>query len=302
MKELIRKIFNKAGYDIVKTNLHSDSRAGKSVAVQVGDFTVYMPGNNPHISTYKYRPNANNLLGILAAYVAPKYPDMSLIDIGANVGDTVAVVKTNIDIPVIGIEGDPVSFQYLERNTKQFKNITAIKEFLGEKRETMQVTLEKTGWNTTLIPTEKKGQEVSLKTLDEVLTEYKVSENNIKVLKIDTEGFDTIILRGANDLLSKHKPVLFFEYNRANMDAIHEDGLSTLLSLEKYGYHSVIFFDNYGRYMITIPINQYDLIKQLHYYSEDEVSQVGYFDLCLFHEQDKDIAQKFTEKVAGYQL
>lgn len=299
MKELIRKLFNKAGYDIVKTALHSDSKAGKSVKVQVGNFPIYLPGNNPHISTYTHRPNANNLLGILAAHVAPKYPDMQLIDIGANVGDTIAVVKTAIDIPVIGIEGDAISYQYMERNTKQFQNITLIKEFLGEKQQTIQVSMEKTGWNNTLIPTEKNGQEILLKTLDEVLEEHQVADKNIKVLKIDCEGFDTIILRGAGELLEKHKPALFFEYNRVNMDAIKEDGLSTLFALEKFGYHSVIFFDNYGRYMLSTPLNQHELIRQLHYYSEDSVSQVGYFDVCLFHENDQDIAQKFTESVAN---
>lgn len=300
MKELIRKLFNRAGYDIVKTDLHSESKAGKSVKVQVGNFPIFLPGNNPHISTYTHRPNANNLLGILAAHVAPKYPDMQLIDIGANVGDTAAVVKTNIDIPVIAIEGDPISYQYLERNTKQFRDMTLIKEFLGEEKKTIHVNLEKTGWNTTLIPTDNKGQEISLKTLDEVLVEHNVMDKNIKVLKIDCEGFDTIILRGAGELLEKHKPVLFFEYNRVNMEAIKEDGLSTLFALEKFGYRSVIFFDNYGRYILTTPINHHELIRQLHYYSEDSISQVGYFDVCLFHENDTDIAQTFTQSVAGY--
>ncbi|MES2005960.1 MAG: FkbM family methyltransferase [Bacteroidota bacterium] len=300
MKELLRKLFNKAGYDIIKTPLHSDSKAGTSVKVQVGNFPIYLPGNNPHISTYTFRPDANNLLGILAAQVAPKYPDMHLIDIGANVGDTAAVVKTNVDIPVIAIEGDPISFQYLERNTQQFRGMTLIKEFLGEEKQTIHVNLEKTGWNTTLIPTKNTGQEISLKTLDEVLVEYKVMDVTIKVLKIDCEGFDTIILRGSGDLLLKHKPVLFFEYNRVNMDAIKEDGLSTLFALERFGYKSVIFFDNYGRYMLTTPISQHELIRELHYYSEDSISQIGYFDVCLFHENDADIAKKFTQRVAGY--
>jgi FkbM family methyltransferase len=299
MKELIRKLFNKLGYDIVKTPSHSDSQAGRSVKVQVGNFPVYFSGNNPLINAYKYRADANSLLGKLAAHLAPKYPDMYLIDIGANVGDTIAIVKTAIDIPVIAIEGDPGAYEYLEKNTKQFQHVTLIKEFLGEQKQTIRVNLEKTGWNTTLVPTENKGQEVSLKTLDEALEEHQVADENIKVLKIDCEGFDTIILRGAGALLKKHRPALFFEYNRVNMDVIKEDGLATLFALEKFGYHSVIFFDNYGRYILTTPLNQHELIRQLHYYSEDCVSQVGYFDVCLFHENDKDIAQKFIEGVAN---
>lgn len=298
MRTLIRKLLNKVGYDIIKVNVHDESKAGLVKKVVVGKFTIDMPGNNPQISTYKYRPDANDLLGILAVHVAAKYPGMTLIDIGANVGDTIAVIKTAIETPIIGIEGDPISYGFLERNTKQFKDITILKEFLGEKRQTLQVALEKSGWNTTLIPTENKsGQSLSLKTLDEVLEENQLAGKNSKILKVDTEGFDTIILRGAGGLIQQHHPVIFFEYNRANMEAIQEDGLSTLFSLEKYGYSSVIFFDNYGRYMLTTPLSQQELIRQLHQYSEDNVSQIGYYDVCLFHDSDADIAKTFTEWV-----
>jgi FkbM family methyltransferase len=298
MRRLIRQLLNKAGYDIIKINEHADSKAGKKAKVQVGKFFIEMPGNNRQISTYKYRPETNNLLGTLSVCVASKYPNVCAVDIGANVGDTIAIIKSAIDIPVIGIEGDPVTFKFLETNTKQFHDVTILKEFLGEKRQTLQVEMEKSGWNTTLIPTNDKGQELSLKTLDEVLEENKLANPDIKILKVDTEGFDTIIIRGTTGLLQKNAPVLFFEYNKTNMDAIGEDGLGTLLSLEKYGYLSAIFFDNYGRYMLSTPLNQHELIRQLHHYSDDNDSRVGYYDICLFHENDSDIAKKFIEEVA----
>ncbi len=299
MRKIIRQLLNKAGYDIIKVNVHNDSKAGQIKKVKVGKFMIDMPGNNVQISTYKYRPDANDLLGTLSTCVAKKYPSLCAIDIGANVGDTIAVIKSAIDIPVIGIEGDPVSFKFLQSNTRQFSQVTVLQQFLGDKKQTLQVELEKSGWNTTLIPTENKGQELSLKTLDEVLEENQLATQNIKILKVDTEGFDTIIIRGATSLIQKQSPVIFFEYNKTNMEAIGEDGMSTLLSLEKYGYHSVIFFDNYGRYMLSTPINQYELIRQLHHYSDDNHSQVGYYDVCLFHESDNDIAKKFIDSVAS---
>lgn len=299
MRKFIRQLLNKAGYDIIKINVHDERKAGKVQKVQVGKFLIDMPGNNRQISTYKYRPDANDLLGKLSVCVKDKYPGLWVIDIGANVGDTIAIIKSALEVPVIGIEGDPVSFRFLEANTKQFQNVVILKEFLGEKRQTLRVELEKSGWNTTLIPTEHTGQELSLKTLDEVLEENQLLTQNLKILKIDTEGFDTIILRGATGLLQKHSPVLFFEYNKTNMDAIAENGLSTLLSLEQYGYSYVIFFDNYGRYLLSTPINQHELIKQLHHYSDDNHSRIGYYDVCLFHNNDRDLAQKFIESVAS---
>jgi FkbM family methyltransferase len=298
MRKFIRKILNTVGYDITKVNVHSDKKAGRVVKVKVGNYIIDMPGNNVQISTYKYRPDANKLLGTLSACVAAKYPDATVIDVGANVGDTIAVIKTAVDIPVIGIEGDAVSYSFLERNMKQFNNVTILRQFLGEEKKTVKIAFEKSGWNTTLIPTESDGENISLKTLDEVLEENRLSEKNNKVFKVDCEGFDTIIIRGAGSLLEKKKPVIFFEYNKTNMNAIGEDGLSTLFALEKFGYSNAIFFDNYGRYMLNIPLNQRAVVQQLHHYTEDGVSQVGYYDICLFHDQDADIAAKFIDTVA----
>lgn len=69
---------------------------------------------------------------------------MTLIDVGANVGDTIAVVKTEVDVPVIGVEGDEVTFSYLEKNSKQFNNNTnVVKTFLGEKSEELNILLKK---------------------------------------------------------------------------------------------------------------------------------------------------------------
>ena len=38
---------NKVGYDVIKVNVHSDSKAKKISPVIVGNYIVDMPGNNP---------------------------------------------------------------------------------------------------------------------------------------------------------------------------------------------------------------------------------------------------------------
>ncbi|NCT95656.1 MAG: FkbM family methyltransferase [Chitinophagaceae bacterium] len=295
MRKMIRNLLNKVGYDIVKVNVHSDKKAGRIYPVQVGNYRIDMPGNNPQISNYKYEPQVNSQLGRLTACLAQKYPDISVIDIGANVGDTIAVIKTHIEVPVIGIEGDDISYRFLEKNTRQFQQVSIIKEFLGEKKETVQVAFEKGGWNTTLVPS-STGQSLTLKTLDQVLTEHRMEQRRLKLLKIDCEGFDTIIIRGAGDLLRKQKPVLYFEYNKTNMEAIGEDGLSTLFALEQFGYRRAVFFDNKGRYFMSLPLSQRDIITQIHHYADETHSEIAYYDLCLFHEEDAELEARFVEQ------
>ncbi|HEX7691466.1 MAG TPA: FkbM family methyltransferase [Sediminibacterium sp.] len=300
MRKQIRKFLNVFGYDVVKVNVHSDKKAGKTSTVMVGNYPIDMPGNNWLISAYKYQPDNNSQLGRLAKVIAGKYPGHTVIDIGANVGDTIAVLKTAIDLPVIGIEGDPISCRFLEKNVKQFSNITLIREYLGEKKQTLQVTMGKDGWNNTLLPAEQgQGKEVQLQTLDEVLQGHQLHNRILKLLKIDTEGFDTIILRGAFDLLRQQQPVLYFEYNKSNMQAIGEDGLSTLFSLQQYGYRTLVIFDNKGRYLLSAPLTDKALITDLHHYPDEDKSQVAYFDVCLFHENDQELAARFIEGERG---
>ncbi|MBV9988528.1 MAG: FkbM family methyltransferase [Chitinophagaceae bacterium] len=300
MRKLIRKLLNTVGYDIVKVNVHSDKKASQVKKVKVGNYFVDMPGNNPQISNYKYEPQVNSQLGRLSACIAAKYPELTVIDVGANVGDTIAVIKTAMDLPVIGIEGDDISYKFLERNTRQFSGVTIIKEFLGEKKQTLKVELEKGGWNTTLVPSETTGKELTLRTLDEVLSASGLADRSLKLLKVDCEGFDTIIIRGATSLLQQHRPVIYFEYNKSNMDAIKEDGFSTLLSLEQYGYHSVILFDNKGRFLLNIDMAQRELLRQLHHYADENDSEIAYYDVCLFHDSDKDLEAGFLRGEAPY--
>jgi FkbM family methyltransferase len=301
MRKQIRQLMNVFGYDVIKVNVHSDKKASVISSVKVGDYFVDMPGNNWLISAYKYQPDTNSQLGRLAKVIAGKYPGHTVIDIGANVGDTIAVLKTAIDLPVIGIEGDPISYRFLEKNVQQFSNITLLKEFLGEKKETLNVTMGKDGWNNTLLPAEDgKGKQVQLQTLDEVLQKNNLHTQALKLLKIDTEGFDTIILRGAFELLQQQQPVLYFEYNKSNMENIGEDGLSTLFSLQQYGYKTIVFFDNKGRYLLSAPLSDKALITDLHHYPDENKSQVAYFDVCLFHEKDQDLAAQFIKGEIAY--
>lgn len=295
MRQIIRNILQKLGYDIIKINEHSKNKSNKIVIVQVGDYNIIMPGNNPQISNYKRFPDMNNQLGRLAKIVTNKYPNLTMIDVGANVGDTIAIVKSFVDIPIIGIEGDATTYPFLEKNIPQFKNIIIIKQFLGEETKTIKANLEKDGWNGTIIPSSTSSNSLELKTLDQTLKDKALNNLNLKILKIDVEGFDTIVLRGANEIIKKHQPVLYFEYNRENMNAINEDGISTLLSLKEFGYQNIIFFDNKNKYILNTTLDNVELITHLHNYADGINGMIPYFDICIFSKEDEDISKIFLD-------
>ncbi len=301
MKKIIRRFLNRFGYDIIKTDDRHISKSTREKKVQVGKFQLYMPANNVQLAHYKMYPDLNSQLSRLALIIAKKYPDMTVVDVGANVGDTIAVLKSAIDLPVVGIEGDDLSYQFLEKNCKQFTNVTTIKTFLGEKKQDIKAELKRAGWNTTIIPVDN-GKIISFRTLDEVLQGEQCRAGGVKLLKTDVEGFDTIVLRGAYDTIEKHKPVLFFEYNRDRMKDIGENGLSTLLSFENYGYNKIIFFDHMGRLLISTSVENKIEITYLHEYAVGRNNLLGYYDICVFHKQDDDIGDEFQRVERKYSL
>lgn len=296
MKEIIRNFLQRFGYDIVKTGVPYIPKPKGAGSVTVGKFSIEMPANNIQLVNYQLYPDLNIQFGRLAASIAKKYPGMTVIDVGANVGDTIAVVKSAVEVPVIGVEGDDTSYQFLEKNAKQFSNVMIVKTFLGEKSQATKVSVEKSGWNNTIIPDETGTKQIVFKTLDEVIAESGKNDAELKLLKVDVEGFDTIVLRGATSVIQSKKPVLFFEYNRTNMIAINEDGLSTVFSFLNYGYKKIAFFDHKGTLVLATDLQNKEEVKYMHDYISSPKNLMGYYDICIFHDEDTDLAETFLQQ------
>lgn len=292
MKKIVRHLFRKFGYDIVKIQLNAKNLALKTKEVFLCNTVVKMPANNPLVNVYKNVPEFNFLIGKIAKIVANKYPELKVIDIGANVGDTTIIITHHINCDVIAIEGDDISFNYLKLNTAINPRVVAYKQFLGDKNQTLQMEISKQGWNNTLLPSNNAKKNIILKTLDTFIEYQKISILNVKLIKLDTEGFDTIILRGATKVIIEQKPVIFLEYNNDNMAAISENGLATILNFVDLGYHDIYFFDPYGNLILKTNLNQKLIIEQLdNYIKPNKNSSIVYYDICLIHKDDGDISE-----------
>ncbi|NOT90683.1 FkbM family methyltransferase [Ferruginibacter sp.] len=297
MRKIIRRLFNKFGYEIIRTSTEYRGDRNKTHKVNVGNFILSMPGNNPLVRHYERFPKYNIKLGQLAGIILKKYPDAVMLDVGANVGDTVAVVRSAVNIPIIAVEGDEFTYSFLQKNAPLFEQLEIINQFLGEESKEQSVDMLKEGWNTTIIPKESNSgnsKVLNFKTLDDVLTVSKFGRSKkVKLIKVDAEGYDTIILRGALKTIAEFKPVLFFEYNRENMDTIGEMGLPTLFSMANYGYDRIAILDNHNRCVVHTTLSQKDIIKQLHDYADGEKGLIPHYDICIFHSLDSDILDEF---------
>lgn len=272
------------------------STAGTPIPVRVGRFDIQMYPASQLCHLYRHNPAYSSEIGQIAVCVAEKYPGLRVVDVGANVGDTLAVIKSHINVPVLAIEGDEMSYRLLESNAALFPDTEILKVFLGEKEESLAATVEKAGWNATILPTPAAGsvdgaEILSLVTLDKVMSSRSDGQQ-YKLLKVDTEGFDLRILRGAIQFLRAGRPVVFFEYNRPNFAALGEDGIEFFKWLGSLGYSDVLVWDPSGRFVLKTGLDHAEALTDLDGYIGAGRGVVSYLDFCVFHASDGDLASK----------
>ena len=150
----------------------------------------------------------------------------SFVDVGANLGlySCIAANKMPSGGKVIAFEPVPENLGYLRRNlelNKQTSQITIEEQAVGQARGTIQIYLlegstcrhspsAKNVFNSTTSIT------APVISLDEYV-QRKLPARPIKMIKIDVEGYEVAVLRGAHKTLREDKPTLFIEFVPENL-------------------------------------------------------------------------------------
>ncbi len=144
------------------------------------------------------------------------------VDVGANVGDWLKLLLAASDsrpLAVLAFEPSQSAFELLRQRFGTEARIRLFDSGLGAE-DGSQMFFEEghAGKSSSFVPnflrTEGTRHSVVVKTLDEVLAD--VGWDGVDLLKVDAEGYDLQVLRGAARSLSTRSiNVVQFEYNRA---------------------------------------------------------------------------------------
>lgn len=237
-------------------------------------------------------PLYNSNLSRISLYLKEKYETLRIIDIGANIGDSAILIKSKNDFPILCVEGESTFFEILEKNIGNFSNVELAKTFLGESEDIINATISsKLGTGSIVNSSENKLKTVSL---DKLLEKFS-SFQNAKLVKIDTDGFDYKIIRGGETFISHSKPIVFIEYDPEFHKICKENSFFIFDFLESFGYSKVIFYDNYGDYLISLSINDKEKIQELTNYFTNR-NFLKYCDLCFFHKEDEDVFETTRQR------
>jgi|TARA_B110001452_G_C15169981_1_gene406661 FkbM family methyltransferase len=192
--------------------------------------------------------------------------EKSVIDIGANIGDTLLrFYNSNSKLRYYSIEADSYFFKYLKINKEKMSlgldnKITLINNLVGEN---LVGNLSKTNTGTKTLIENSEG--IKTKPLDEIILENNI--NKIALIKIDVDGYDYNVLKSGINQIKKHKPDLFFEYMSLN-----ESGYINIINeLNQIGYNDWSVLNNYGE-VIFEDKNYDDVLEIIKTYTKDKIS------------------------------
>jgi len=243
-------------------------------------------------------PLYNDNLTRIASMIKEKYNNLSILDIGANVGDTVALLKGRFDCPIYCIEGDDNYYNILKENIKQFHNVKADKIFLGEEDSSFSANIQRRRGTASISHDAKTSTSMNIKKLSTLMHQMN-SYENYKLIKIDTDGYDTKIIRGGYDFFLKIKPVIFFEYDPYFLQKQNEDGISIFDFLKTLDYNYVIVYDNLGILIKKINIENSKEVLELHN-SLNNKGGKSFYDLAMFNKLDDDLFKKIFDSEIKY--
>jgi FkbM family methyltransferase len=169
---------------------------------------------------------------------------INFIDVGAACGDTVLLLEqrcTGVVKEYLCIDGDDEFGGYLRRNMAQFKNVRIVQTMLaGERTEVPELVKHHKGSAGCF-----GDKKIKARPLDEVVADEAFKPD---LLKIDVDGFDGEVIRGAKNVLCQDKPVVIFEWHPKLYAKAGQDFKVPFRVLNESGYLQFLWFDNAGEF------------------------------------------------------
>jgi len=270
-----------------RARTYQDKRYFKQGFAQVkcGNYLLDCPKHHPLLMFQRSQPYRDRSVSIVAELAGKKYPDGTIIDIGANIGDTAALIATYARNKLILVEASDYFFEILTRNVASFPNDVELRKAMVSDGSYSSGSLHHRG-GTAYFQEGPHGH-------GSVKTERLVDIADAKTcfIKIDTDGYDAQILADSLEWLAANRPLVLFEnWIRNAKDLSIADSLYD--DLIKIGYEYFIVWDDPGFHIVSTTSS--DVLKDLNRYlyklsQQGPPGSIGNFDVLCAQPIDQDI-------------
>jgi FkbM family methyltransferase len=276
-------------------------RPDRLIRYKLGGAEILLPLSHDLPLIRSAFPQYSSNIARLCSYIAEKYSDLHLVDIGANVGDTVAIIRELSQCPILCVEGDEYYFNLLAENVRRAKffSIKTVRAFVATYTGEIKGQLVSVAGTAHFVA--GKTDPVKATKLSHLLNDFPEFQSP-KILKIDTDGFDCSILRSELEWLGERRPAIFFEYDPFFFRGQAYDGTRIFEDLSSVGYTFAIFYDNFGYYLTSVDLQQdAQILADLQNYYIGR-GGLQYADVAAFHGEDRELAAHIRTKEAEWSL
>ncbi|OGL53993.1 hypothetical protein A3K55_02200 [Candidatus Shapirobacteria bacterium RBG_13_44_7] len=161
----------------------------------------------------------------------------TVVDVGANIGYYTVLLGKKAK-KVYAFEPEKTSFEILKKNVEvnKLKGVELFGVALGGKKEKKKLEKSKDNFGDNRLS--DKGGVVGVERLDDLVKE------KIGLIKIDTQGWEPEVIKGAREIIRKYHPKIFLEYSPSMYTAAGMDYREMWQFLEEE-YGKIFYIDEY---------------------------------------------------------
>lgn len=169
------------------------------------------------------------------------------IDVGANIGQTSLNLSKKlgkIAHKIYAFEPFPTTFEKLKTNISlnYFPSIEIFNIALGNKEDITEMEmscLTNSGGNK-IAPKDSKIKNQLVQVHQKKLDDFNKLENPVQFIKIDVEGYEIEVLKGAEQIIKKYTPVMVIELNDLNLKRQNSSARELVSFVKELGYKNII--------------------------------------------------------------
>ena len=182
---------------------------------------------------------------------------ISLMDVGANIGDSAMLIMDKVETKVLAVEPDEVFLPFLRHNLGSDPAVSIEPSMLlaGDGEEHGDLVTVRIGGTAMFAQGDGDGQSAAIPsiTVDELRARHPEFDD-LRLVKSDTDGFDVTLVPAIARTWADTHPVLFFEYDHRVSRMAGADPLKVWDDLAALGYSECAVWDNGGHPIARLSI------------------------------------------------
>ena len=261
------------------------------VKMEVHEKTLFMPLSHQLPLILSIYPYYDLLLNRLGNFIREKEGYLYCIDVGSNIGDSIAALKPQKSDLFLAIEAHDKFYNYLKLNWGKNPNVKMIKGVCSSKIEETNIGIaEKQG--TAKITTNYSGISTLTLTIDTIhLNNMAFKKCNL--IKTDTDGYDINVLNGAKKTIESNMPTIIYECDDFDNPHFIAENIEIMTFFRNVGYNKCILYDNFGYLKCLMELNNLVTFEDLLRYKKS--SNFCYFDILIM--KDPFISEFYSQEI-----